>query len=272
MIGPGHRSVATLLPGILNPYERASSMNRLHRMSIFVLIGFIGAASFVAWKSRHGVHIMRGSARGGVGASNTQVPQRHGSHTDSPLVTGSVRLEEQPIVGATVEVLDLPDHSVTTGRGGDFSFSLPVGSTQTLRVSHPGHWTTQSTLVVGATNFDFNSIDEAKRVGLYPALGLTEDRATGVIVVHFEPTHGRGYGARLSVAGGTRFVLTSSGPQRQDTTAHALHENMLGFANVPTGVVTVTPIPPHGTCSPVFGTATVRVDPRIVTAVQFHCT
>jgi hypothetical protein len=211
-------------------------------------------------------------ARGGFGASSSRAPERHGSHTNSPLVTGRVGREEQPIVGAAVEVLDLPDHRVTTGSAGDFSFSLPVGSTQTLRVSRRGGWTTQSTLVVGANNFDFGSIDEAKHAGLYPSLGLTEDPATGVIVVHFEPTHGRGYGARLSVSGGTPFVLTSSGPQRQDTTANALHENMLGFVNVPTGIVTITPVPPHGTCTPVFGTATVRVDRRVMTAVRFNCT
>lgn len=252
-------------------------MNRLQRMSIFVLIGFIGAASFVAWRSRHGAPIMRnllsrahGGGRGG--RSDAHAPRRHGSHTDSPLIRGRVAREEQPIVGATVEVLDLPDHRVTTGSAGDFSLSLPVGSTQTLRVSRTGGWTAQSTLVVGATNFDVESIDEAKHAGLYTALGQTEDPTTGVVVVYFEPEHGRGYGARLSVTGGTPFVLTASGPRRADTTADAVHENMLGFVNVPTGVVTITPVPPRGTCAPVFGTATVRVDRRILTAMRFNCT
>lgn len=250
-------------------------MNRLQRMSIFVLIGFIGAAGFVAWRSRHGAPIMGGllrRARARTDGTNSRRPQRHGTHTSAPLVTGNVRLEERPIAGATVEVLDLPDHSVTTSAGGEFSFSLPVGSTQTLRVNRPGGWITQSTLVVGATNFDFDSVDEARRAGLYTSLGQAEDPSAGVVLVHFEPWDGRGYGARLSVAGGTRFVLTSSGPRRQETTASAAHENMLGFVNVPAGVVTVTPVPPHGTCTPVFGTATVRVDPRIMTSVQFHCT
>lgn len=236
-------------------------MIRPHHLPVLALLGVL-AAEGAACKQP-----------GGRDRNSQQGARRPGVRRASPLVEGTVRGEGRSVSGATITAVTSPGTTVTTGAGGTFSLSLPAGSTQLIRVNRAGARTMQAMLVVGASNFDFESPPEAEIARLYSALDLSEDPAKGILVLSFEApgvTRPAGFGATLSVGGGTRFVVPESGPVRRDTTLAG--DNTLVVANVPAGTVTVTPTAPGGrTCEAVFGVNAVRVDPRTITHVSFVC-
>lgn len=191
------------------------------------------------------------------------------------MVGGLVRLNDAPASNAMVVVVDRAGASVTTGADGRFAFSLPIGSTQLLRVSHGTARSFQSMLVVPSRDllsFNLEVVPSADIAMIYSGLGLTEDATRGLLLLHFHAsgTQPAGFGATLSVGGGTRFVVPDSGPVRQETTAAG--DDVLGVANVPAGVVTVTPIAPSGRiCTPTYGVMTIRIDARTITDLSFDC-
>jgi subtilisin family serine protease len=63
----------------------------------------------------------------------------------------------QPVVGATIEVLNAPIAPTSSGAGGSYALTMPTGFTYELRAFAPGLGTTTETLVFnGATSFDFH--------------------------------------------------------------------------------------------------------------------
>ncbi|MDP3213481.1 MAG: hypothetical protein Q8S73_05220 [Deltaproteobacteria bacterium] len=210
-----------------------------------------------------GVFVDAGPAPMDIGAANATI-------------TGAFSTEEGITSGATVVVVDRPGATVTTVAGGQFSFVLPIGSTQTIRGSHPTGRAVQSTLVIpagGLIEFNLEVFTNSTFADIYSMLSLTDDTTRGTLLLRFQLATGvsiEGIGATLSVSGGTRFLLTEDAVVRRDTTMGM--NTTLGVMNVPTGTVTVTPVVPAGrTCTPRFGVATVRVDARTVTEIPFDC-
>ncbi len=220
-----------------------------------------------------------GPADSGVGSADAGVaPADAAVARTMATVAGFAQVDGEPVAGAVVTVVDRAGATVTTGATGAFSFSLPIGSTQLLRMTHASARTIQIAMVVPAedpTDFTLDSISNAEFDAFNAGLGLVEDTAAGTLLLHFSSTApnmhaSAGFGATLSVPGGVRFVVPDSGPRRQDTSLPG--DRPFLIANVPAGTVTVTPTAPAGlSCTPTNGTATVRVDARTITEVNFSC-
>lgn len=262
-------------------------MSHPHRLLTLLSLGLVFAAGLDACKSHRTNATDAGRRRTAPPHERRGPPM--GTRRASPMVTGTIRWHEGPVPGATVFAVDQPDERVTTGADGRYALSLPVGSTQLIRVSRGSNKTVQSMVVVGVEGFDFELVATDEVAQALSAIGLTEDAARGMLVLRFLGANGArmsGCGASLSVPGGTRFVLThgeqarsrtagANNPERitairQDTTGTDNPE--LIIANVPAGVVTITPASPSGiTCTPTYGAASVRVDPQTITDVTFEC-
>ena len=259
-------------------------MSRPYSRSAIALSGgfLLAALSACGSSSPSNVGADAGTDAGSRDVGST--PQDGGTTADggnaSAAVSGLVSLNDSPIANATVAVVGGAVASATTGADGTFSFSLPVGSTQLLRATLAGARASQSSLVVpaeGVTNFKLVLIRAADLTAAYSALSLTEDTTKGIFLLHVRvagvagSTQPGGFGATLSVTGGTRFGVSDSGPMRQETTS--VGDDSLAIANVPVGNVTVIPVLPSGhTCMPRYGLSFFRVDAQTITEAFFDCT
>ena len=194
------------------------------------------------------------------------------------LVGGRVSSNGVGVPNATVTVVDRPGATVVTGGDGSFSFPLPIGSSQLIRLTRADTRTFQESIIVPTTNVTtlaLELISNAAMAEVFTLLSLSENSTQGIIILYFNvadvSAHPGGFGATLNVTGGVRVVLTETGgASRRDTTLP--NESSMLILNVPTGPLTVTATTPAGrTCSPAFGTTTTRVDARAVTRVTFDC-
>jgi hypothetical protein len=192
-------------------------------------------------------------------------------------VNGLVQQDSTPIASARIEVVDAsPAIATMSDAAGAWSLTPPPGGTVFLRASKAGYRSSQSyhDLSGRGARIELQLRSSEQVTGLFSALRITESTAQGMLIVRFHMPPGvtapAGFGVTLGSPGGSRFILTRSGPVAQDRTAAG--GETLGIANVPAGAIAVTPIVPTGvTCQADVPLATYRVDPQTFTNVAFRC-
>jgi hypothetical protein len=180
-----------------------------------------------------------------------------------------------PLAGATVQVLGAsPANMTTSAANGTYTLMIASGTTVFIRADASAHVSAQSGLVVPGTavsGFDLGMPSTTLFGVLAGILSYTVDAAKGVVIVFFQG-NGLGndaFGATLSAAHDPPFTIHNSAPSRS-TTANA--GDPLGFPNTVAGTTTVTAVPPSGrTCTPAQAITDHRVDPGIITIVNFNC-
>lgn len=214
----------------------------------------------------------------GPGNNIPDAPDVTITHTLRP-VTGHVTLQEMsPIAGATVEVVGAaPAMSTTTNAMGEWTLSLTTNEYALLRSSKATFRSIQDYVLIPQVQSDISLrlVPNDQIAGLFMALHITEATTAGILIMHFRPAVGTtqvpGFGATFSTPGGTSFIL-AGGMMPTAGSVTLAGDNTLGIANMPAGMVTVTPVPPHGmSCVPRAGTATARVDPQVMTNLDFDC-
>jgi len=182
-----------------------------------------------------------------------------------------------PLAGATVSIAGATP-AITTTSGADGSYTLTVGSNQTLfvRAAKSSYLAEQIGVVVGPSgaSVDLAPIPMSEVTAAEAAIaGLTFDQSKGEVEVVLTTTvaEAEDFTPMISADHDPQFGCDAGGCKEQQTITDL---GALIFPNTVVGDTSVSVTPPasHACTVDIPGISAYRVDAYVLTAVQFECT